>query len=125
MAEAAVAHDSATFYDGFTMENGAKQTASFGFRDVAAEEKPRLVRGVFSSVAKRYDLMNDLMSGGVHRIWKDIFVNMLNPQPGWRILDVAGGTGDIAFRMAKRAAKKGGPADITICDINEIGRAHV
>lgn len=97
-----------------------EETASFGFREVPAEEKHRLVRGVFSSVASRYDLMNDLMSVGVHRLWKDAFVNQLNPQPGWTVLDVAGGTGDIAFRIAKRvAARKGAAAAITVCDINE------
>ena len=66
-------------------------------------EKEGLVREVFSSVARNYDLMNDLMSGGVHRLWKDAMVEWLNPQPGWRVLDVAGGTGDIAFRIAKAA----------------------
>ena len=74
---------------------------------------------VFSSVAARYDLMNDLMSGGIHRIWKDAIVEWLNPQPGWRVLDVAGGTGDIAFRIAEMARSRGGEADITVCDINE------
>ena len=63
-----------------------------------------LVREVFSSVAARYDLMNDLMSGGVHRLWKDAMVEWLNPRPGWRVLDVAGGTGDIAFRIAEAGA---------------------
>lgn len=95
-----------------------KTTASFGFRDVPEEEKEALVREVFSSVAKRYDLMNDLMSGGVHRIWKDAMVEWLNPQPGWRVLDVAGGTGDIAFRIAEMARARGGEAAITVCDIN-------
>ena len=61
--------------------------SSFGFRDVEAGEKVRLVRGVFDSVAGRYDLMNDLMSGGVHRLWKDMAANRLNPQPGELILD--------------------------------------
>jgi demethylmenaquinone methyltransferase/2-methoxy-6-polyprenyl-1,4-benzoquinol methylase len=81
----------------------AEKTASFGFRDVPEGEKESLVREVFSSVAARYDLMNDLMSVGVHRIWKDAMVEWLNPQPGWTSLDVAGGTGDIAFRFLKRA----------------------
>jgi demethylmenaquinone methyltransferase/2-methoxy-6-polyprenyl-1,4-benzoquinol methylase len=100
------------------MSNATKSTASFGFRDVPEEEKEALVREVFSSVAKRYDLMNDLMSGGVHRIWKDAMVEWLNPQPGWRVLDVAGGTGDIAFRIAEMARARGGEAAITVCDIN-------
>ena len=95
-----------------------KTTASFGYRDVPEEEKEGLVREVFSSVAKRYDLMNDLMSGGVHRLWKDAMVEWLNPQPGWRVLDVAGGTGDIAFRIAEAARRRGGEAAITVCDIN-------
>ena len=93
-------------------------TASFGFRDVPEDQKEDLVREVFSSVAKRYDLMNDLMSGGIHRIWKDAMVEWLNPQPGWRVLDIAGGTGDIAFRIADMARARGGEAAITVCDIN-------
>jgi demethylmenaquinone methyltransferase/2-methoxy-6-polyprenyl-1,4-benzoquinol methylase len=94
------------------------KTASFGFRDVPEAEKEALVREVFSSVAARYDLMNDLMSAGVHRIWKDAMVEWLNPRPGWKVLDVAGGTGDIAFRIAEMARKRGGEAEITVCDIN-------
>src|SRR5690242_5919048 len=96
----------------------ADTTASFGFRDVPEAEKEGLVREVFSSVAKRYDLMNDLMSGGVHRLWKDAFVEWLNPQPGMRCIDVAGGTGDIAFRIADMARTRGGEASILVCDIN-------
>jgi demethylmenaquinone methyltransferase/2-methoxy-6-polyprenyl-1,4-benzoquinol methylase len=92
-------------------------TVPFGYRDVAPEEKPALVREIFSSVARRYDLMNDLMSMGVHRLWKDAFVDWLNPQPNMAILDVAGGTGDIAFRIADRIGKRG-EAGITVCDIN-------
>src|ERR1700749_2077795 len=65
-------------------------TASFGFRDVPEAEKEGLVREVFSSVASRYDLMNDLMSGGLHRIWKDAMVEWLNPHPNWRARDVGG-----------------------------------
>ncbi len=94
------------------------KTASFGFRDVPEAEKEGLVREVFSSVAARYDLMNDLMSAGVHRIWKDAMVEWLNPRPGWQVLDVAGGTGDIAFRIADMARLREGEADITVCDIN-------
>ena len=100
-------------------------TASFGYRDVPEAQKEGLVREVFSSVAKRYDLMNDLMSGGVHRLWKDAMVEWLNPRPGWRVLDVAGGTGDIAFRIAdlvrsrgRMAATNESEAGITVCDIN-------
>ena len=95
-----------------------EKTVSFGFRDVPEGEKEALVKEVFSSVAARYDLMNDLMSLGVHRIWKDAMVEWLNPQPGWKSLDVAGGTGDVAFRIAELARARGGEAAITVCDIN-------
>ena len=100
------------------MTEQKEDSVSFGFREVAPEEKPALVREIFSSVASRYDLMNDLMSGGVHRLWKDAFVDWLNPQAGMAVLDVAGGTGDIAFRIAARMRAKGGEGAITICDIN-------
>jgi len=100
------------------MSNAPERTASFGYRDVPASEKEGMVREVFSSVARRYDLMNDLMSGGVHRLWKNVMVEWLNPRPGWRVLDVAGGTGDIAFRIATAVRERGGEADITVCDIN-------
>ena len=95
-----------------------EKTASFGFRDVPEDQKEGLVKEVFSSVAARYDLMNDLMSAGVHRIWKDAMVEWLNPRPGWRVLDVAGGTGDVAFRIADMARMRGGAADVIVCDIN-------
>jgi len=91
------------------------EQASFGYRDVPAAEKAGMVRQVFESVAPRYDLMNDLMSGGVHRLWKNALVDVANPRPGERFLDVAGGTGDIAFRLLKR---QGNRPDITVCDIN-------
>jgi demethylmenaquinone methyltransferase/2-methoxy-6-polyprenyl-1,4-benzoquinol methylase len=100
------------------MNDPKHDSVSFGFREVAAEEKPALVREVFSSVASRYDLMNDLMSAGVHRLWKDAFVDWLNPQAGMAVLDVAGGTGDIAFRIAERMRSKGEPGPVTVCDIN-------
>src|SRR5690349_2629550 len=101
------------------MDEPKQETVSFGFRDVAPEEKSALVGEIFSSVARRYDLMNDLMSAGVHRLWKDTFVDWLNPRPGMAVLDVAGGTGDIAFRIADMARSRGGQAAITVCDINE------
>lgn len=85
---------------------------SFGHEDVAPEEKTERVRGVFTSVASSYDVMNDFMSGGLHRLWKDDFVRRVKPRAGEAILDVAGGTGDIAFRMAKRGAS------VTVSDIN-------
>lgn len=88
----------------------------FGARAVAPEEKTRLVHGVFSNVAARYDLMNDLMSGGVHRLWKRRFVAMVRPRAGERVLDVAGGTGDIAFGLMDAA---GGAARVAVCDLTE------
>ena len=98
---------------------GSDAKTSFGYREVATEEKEGLVHEVFSSVARRYDLMNDLMSGGVHRLWKDAMIDWLDPRPGRHYLDVAGGTGDIAFRIADAARARGGAADITVCDINQ------
>ena len=91
------------------------EQASFGYRDVPAAEKSGLVRQVFESVAPRYDLMNDLMSAGVHRLWKNALVDVLNPRPGEKFLDVAGGTGDIAFRILHRQMDL---PDVTVCDIN-------
>ena len=98
-------------------------TASFGYRDVAPAEKAGLVRGVFDRVASRYDLMNDLMSLGAHRLWKDAAAARMNPQPGETIVDCAGGTGDLARRfaaMARRArGRRGGdPARIFVVDYN-------
>ena len=86
----------------------------FGFRRVEAGEKPALVRGVFERVAGRYDLMNDLMSGGIHRLWKAELIDWLSPRPGELLLDVAGGTGDIAFRYLGRA---GNEARAIVCDL--------
>ena len=91
------------------------KTTHFGNRDVPEADKAGLVHGVFSSVAGRYDVMNDLMSGGVHRLWKDAMMDWLAPRPGQRLLDVAGGTGDIAFRFLRRAAG----ATATVCDLTE------
>ena len=85
---------------------------NFGDELVSPEEKTRRVGQVFSSVARRYDVMNDLMSGGMHRLWKDRFVARVKPRPGEDILDMAGGTGDVAFRMARRGAT------VTVADIN-------
>jgi demethylmenaquinone methyltransferase / 2-methoxy-6-polyprenyl-1,4-benzoquinol methylase len=104
------------------------ETTHFGFRDVPLGDKQTLVNDVFRSVAQRYDLMNDLMSAGLHRVWKDLMINALNPprrEAPFALLDVAGGTGDIAFRAAK-AAGLGFRA--TVCDINSdmlgVGRAR-
>ena len=98
-----------------------------GLGQVGGEDKTRLVRGVFESVARRYDLMNDVMSLGVHRMWKRALVDWLNPQPGWTLLDVAGGTGDIAFRVLDRVRQRTGDAPfVTVIDPNdrmlEVGR---
>ncbi|MEM1428050.1 MAG: bifunctional demethylmenaquinone methyltransferase/2-methoxy-6-polyprenyl-1,4-benzoquinol methylase UbiE [Pseudomonadota bacterium] len=90
-------------------------TTHFGKRTVAEDEKKGLVEEVFTSVASRYDLMNDLMSGGVHRLWKDAMMDWLAPRAGQRLLDVAGGTGDIAFRFLRRAPG----AMATVCDMTE------
>jgi len=92
-------------------------TASFGFREVAAEEKPSLVRGVFESVADRYDLMNDLMSGGIHRLWKSAMIDWLRPRAGQHFIDVAGGTGDIAFRILERVKGGAAPSRVVVCDL--------
>ena len=97
--------------------------ATFGFQDVDPASKPGLVRGVFDRVATRYDLMNDLMSAGVHRIWKDMAAARLNPQPGETIIDCAGGTGDMANRFARLAhraqQRRGGPdARVIVIDYN-------
>ena len=92
--------------------------ATFGFEQVRPEERQSKVNSVFASVAERYDLMNDLMSGGLHRLWKQDFVAWLAPPKGqqdWRLLDVAGGTGDIALRVA---ASAGPNAMIDLCDIS-------
>lgn len=90
---------------------------SFGFRDVAEDEKQERVDEVFHRVASRYDLMNDLMSAGMHRVWKDAMVAWLNPprKAGWSVLDVAGGTGDIAFRIVEASRNE---AFVTVLDIN-------
>ena len=114
-----------------TSDNSLKEpagpTADFGFRQVPEGEKAPLVRALFDAVAGRYDLMNDLMSGGIHRWWKAEMVRWLAPQPGQRLLDVAGGTGDVARRALPQldAAAGGG---VIVCDANrqmlEIGRAR-
>jgi demethylmenaquinone methyltransferase/2-methoxy-6-polyprenyl-1,4-benzoquinol methylase len=101
------------------------ETTDFGARRVAPEEKPRLVGAVFESVAARYDLMNDLMSGGIHRLWKDELVTRLRPRRGERLVDVAGGTGDVAFRFLDRVEHEG---RVVVCDFTpamiEVGAAR-
>ena len=92
-----------------------EKTTHFGFQDVPESEKAGRVRGVFGSVASKYDVMNDAMSLGIHRIWKDAMIDWLAPHAGQRLLDVAGGTGDIAFRFLKRA----GHGHATVLDLTE------
>ncbi|MCV2447998.1 bifunctional demethylmenaquinone methyltransferase/2-methoxy-6-polyprenyl-1,4-benzoquinol methylase UbiE [Paracoccus sp. DMF] len=95
-------------------DDPSKQT-HFGFRTVAEKDKAGLVHGVFSRVASRYDVMNDLMSMGIHRVWKTAMMDWLAPRDGQHLLDVAGGTGDIAFRFLERARD----ARVTVCDMTE------
>jgi demethylmenaquinone methyltransferase/2-methoxy-6-polyprenyl-1,4-benzoquinol methylase len=98
------------------MTDEADRTTHFGARTVPERDKAGLVHGVFSSVARRYDLMNDAMSLGIHRLWKDAMIDWLAPRPGWRSLDVAGGTGDIAFRILDRLK---GDGHVTVLDLTE------
>jgi demethylmenaquinone methyltransferase/2-methoxy-6-polyprenyl-1,4-benzoquinol methylase len=91
------------------------KTTHFGYQQIPEDEKAGRVRGVFGSVASRYDMMNDAMSLGIHRVWKDAMMDWLAPRPGQRLLDVAGGTGDIAFRFLDRA----GEARATVLDLTE------
>jgi demethylmenaquinone methyltransferase/2-methoxy-6-polyprenyl-1,4-benzoquinol methylase len=99
-----------------TRADGGMET-SYGFRQVADGEKQDLVNDVFHKVAKRYDVMNDVMSAGMHRVWKDAMVSALNPrkEAGYRTLDVAGGTGDVAFRIVEASGRL---AHVTVLDIN-------
>ena len=85
------------------MTDSSENTTHFGFQTVPEADKAGMVRGVFTRVASKYDVMNDLMSGGMHRLWKDAMMDWLAPRSGQRLLDVAGGTGDVAFRFLKRA----------------------
>ena len=100
--------------------NAEEEAVDFGFRRVSADDKGRLVRAVFDSVAPRYDLMNDLMSAGLHRLWKNALVDWLNPRPGMRLLDIGGGTGDVALRCLAHGAWP------IVCDVNasmlDVGR---
>ncbi len=96
---------------------GGRET-HFGFRKVPVDEKRRLVQGVFSRVAADYDLMNDLMSAGIHRLWKNEMVAWLRPRPGIAVVDVAGGTGDIAFRILDRAGGAAAGVRVTVLDAN-------
>jgi demethylmenaquinone methyltransferase / 2-methoxy-6-polyprenyl-1,4-benzoquinol methylase len=102
-------------------EEETSHAVDFGARDVPEEEKERLVRAVFHRVAPHYDLMNDLMSGGIHRWWKDVMVAWLKPRAGQVLLDVAGGTGDIALRALSHLAPPGlfAPGRVVVCDASE------
>ncbi|MEM7641606.1 MAG: bifunctional demethylmenaquinone methyltransferase/2-methoxy-6-polyprenyl-1,4-benzoquinol methylase UbiE [Pseudomonadota bacterium] len=95
-------------------QDGGK-TTHFGYQDIPEDEKAERVHGVFSSVASKYDVMNDVMSAGIHRLWKDAMMDWLAPRPGQRLLDVAGGTGDIAFRFLDRAPE----ATAVVLDMTE------
>ncbi|MFV0514370.1 MAG: bifunctional demethylmenaquinone methyltransferase/2-methoxy-6-polyprenyl-1,4-benzoquinol methylase UbiE [Jhaorihella sp.] len=95
------------------MADDSPKTTHFGYQTVPEHEKAGRVRGVFSSVASKYDVMNDVMSLGIHRLWKDAMMDWLAPRPGQRLLDVAGGTGDIAFRFLGRA----GSGHATVLDL--------
>ena len=97
------------------MSKESDKTTHFGFKDVLESDKNGRVQGLFSSVASKYDVMNDIMSGGIHRLWKDAMMDWLAPYAGQRLLDVAGGTGDIAFRFLKRA----GEARAIVLDLTE------
>ena len=97
------------------MTDSDEKTTHFGFETVPESEKAGRVQGVFNSVASRYDVMNDVMSVGIHRLWKDAMMDWLAPRPGQVLLDVAGGTGDIAFRFLKRA----GAGHATVLDLTE------
>lgn len=97
------------------MANQSEKTTHFGFETVSESEKAGRVQGVFGSVASRYDIMNDVMSGGIHRLWKDAMMDWLAPCSGQKLLDAAGGTGDIAYRFLKRA----GQGHATVLDITE------
>jgi len=97
------------------MTDDTQKTTHFGFTDIPETEKAGRVQGVFNSVASKYDVMNDAMSLGIHRVWKDAMMDWLAPRPGQRLLDVAGGTGDISFRFLKRA----GHGHATVLDLTE------
>ncbi|XP_045771042.1 2-methoxy-6-polyprenyl-1,4-benzoquinol methylase, mitochondrial [Maniola jurtina] len=110
-----------------------KRKTHFGFETVNEDEKTKKVHQVFETVASKYDLMNDVMSFGVHRLWKDIFMLRLAPTPGTKLLDMAGGTGDITFRYLNYLKNQGLPAtdkrsSVTVCDINQhmldVGKAR-
>ncbi len=95
------------------MADNSENTTHFGFETVLESEKANRVKNVFGNVSSKYDVMNDVMSGGIHRLWKDVMMDWINPRKGQILLDVAGGTGDISFRFLKRA----GGARVTVLDL--------
>ncbi|KAI3662246.1 hypothetical protein MP638_001443 [Amoeboaphelidium occidentale] len=102
----------------------SKNTVDFGYKTVPEDEKEKLVAKVFSNVSSKYDIMNDFMSAGIHRCWKDRFISVLQPTADMKLLDVAGGTGDIAFRFIDEARNSAHTdeeysANVTVCDINQ------
>ncbi|MCK5041854.1 MAG: bifunctional demethylmenaquinone methyltransferase/2-methoxy-6-polyprenyl-1,4-benzoquinol methylase UbiE [Sphingomonadales bacterium] len=102
-----------------TANDGAEKS-HFGFKDIDADQKQDMVKGVFENVASKYDIMNDFMSGGLHRLWKASLIDSINPKPHMSLIDVAGGTGDISFRFIEKIKKQGGkPKQVTVCDINQ------
>lgn len=109
-------------------EKVASEKVDFGFKKVNREEKSNLVKEIFSGVAKKYDLMNDLMSAGVHRIWKNKMIEEVSFTKPMRVIDLAGGTGDIAFRITKTAREKNIKCEIDVVDINQemldVGKAR-
>ena len=109
-------------------EKVASEKVDFGFKKVNREEKSNLVKEIFSGVAKKYDLMNDLMSAGVHRIWKNKMIEEVNFTKPMQVIDLAGGTGDIAFRITKKAREKNIKCEIDVVDINQemldVGKAR-
>lgn len=104
------------------------EQVDFGFKKVNRDEKANLVKEIFSGVAKKYDLMNDLMSGGVHRVWKNKMVEQIDLKASARVIDLAGGTGDVAFRIAKKAHAQNVKCEIDVVDINQemldVGKAR-
>lgn len=105
-----------TKYSQAPLNSPNRESRWFGYRDVSPDEKTGLVRGVFDSVADRYDIMNDFMSGGIHRLWKDRLIRQIRPRGHYSYLDVAGGTGDIAFRLRDKTRAE---THITVLDLNE------
>jgi demethylmenaquinone methyltransferase/2-methoxy-6-polyprenyl-1,4-benzoquinol methylase len=101
-----------------TEQAKARLASSFGYQEVRPEDKGKLVEDLFGRVANRYDLMNDLMSGGIHRLWKASLIDLLRPRPGFSLIDVAGGTGDLAFRVLDRLGPGAAAPSLLVADAN-------